>query len=549
MPELLIGPLVRHVGSTDATVWVETDGPCEVVVLGTSSRTFHVAGHHYGLVCVEGLDPGRRYPYEVALDGRTVWPEPGSRFPPSSFQTIGSDHGLKVLFGSCRVSAPHEPPYTLSPEDDKRAYGVDALWAYTRRMAQAPQEEWPHAIILLGDQVYADDVPPKTLARIRARRDTTKTPGEEIADFEEYTWLYSEAWTDPTIRWLLANVSSAMLFDDHDVHDDWNISDAWVEEMREKPWWQNRIAGAFASYWIYQDLGNLSPAELAEDELLPRVREAEDGWPLLQEFALNSDREPNGTRWSFCRDFGRTRLIAVDCRAGRVLDPGARRLVDDEEWDWIVEHAKGEFDHVLIAMSDPFILPHGVHETQAWSEAVCDGAWGSSFARIGEKLRRNVDLDHWAAFQSSFRALSELLTDLASGKGGAAPASVVALSGDVHNAYLAELAFSRDDGVTSPVYQAVCSPYRNPLSASERRAQRFGWTRTGRVIGSVLARAAGVAPPPIRWRFLEGPHFRNQIGTLKLDGRRARARLETVESWDGDGEPPELELAFERRLA
>ena len=32
-----------------------------------------------------------------------------------------------------------------------------------------------------------------------------------------------------------------MIFDDHDVHDDWNTSSAWLEEMRAKPWWDERI--------------------------------------------------------------------------------------------------------------------------------------------------------------------------------------------------------------------------------------------------------------------------------------------------------------------
>jgi PhoD-like phosphatase len=546
--ELLVGPLVRHVGASDATVWVETDEPSEVEVLGHRAQTFHVAGHHYGLVCVEGLEPAERYPYEVVLDGERAWPEPDSDFPPSSIRTIGSDHGLRILFGSCRVSFPHIPPYTLSGDEDERGFEVDALWTYTRRMVSRPFEEWPHAILLMGDQVYADEVSPSTLGRIRVRRDTREPPGDEVADFEEYTWLYHEAWRDPTIRWFLANVPSAMLFDDHDVHDDWNISQSWVEEMRQTRWWETRIVGAFASYWIYQHLGNLSPGELAEDELYAQVREADDAWPLLREFALQSDREPNGTRWSFCRDFGATRLVAIDCRAGRVLEPGARQLVDDDEWSWIVERVEGEFDHLLLAMSDPFILARGIHDAQAWSEAVCDGVWGTTAARLGERLRRGVDLDHWPAFGSSFRALAGLLGEVAAGERGAAPGSVIALSGDVHDAYLAEIGF-RNSGARSPVYQAVCSPYRNPLDAKERRAQRFGETRLGRLIGRMLARAARVPPPPIGWRFLEGPYFRNQLGTLELDGRSARLRLESIGAWDGDGERPELELEFERRLA
>jgi hypothetical protein len=484
----------------------------------------------------------------VALDGRTVWPDSRSGFPPSSLRTIRPDESLQILFGSCRVSAPHEPPYTLSADKDERGFEVDALWTYTRRMAPLSESEWPDAILFLGDQVYADEVSPRTRERIGARRDTSKPPGEEVADFEEYTWLYHEAWREPVVRWFLSNVSSAMLFDDHDVHDDWNISRSWVEEIRQEPWWESRIAGAFGSYWIYQHLGNLSPAELAEDPLLAQLREAEDGWPLLRDFGLRADREPNGTRWSFCRDYGRTRIIAIDCRAGRVLTKDERQLVDDDEWSWIVDRASGDFDHVLLTMSDPYLLPRGMHEVQAWSEAVCDGAWGTRLAPIAERIRRSVDLDHWAAFSSSFRALSELLREIAAGERGAAPASIVALSGDVHNAYLAEVGFRPGSGTKSPVYQAVCSPYRNPLGRRERRAQRFGKSRGGELVGKALARSAGVGPPPIDWRMLDGPFFRNQIGTLELDGRRARVQVEMVGDWDGEGDPPELEPVFNRRL-
>src|SRR3712207_7932529 len=44
--------------TSSATVWVETDAPCEVTVLGCSTRTVTVAGHHYALVVCDGLAPG-----------------------------------------------------------------------------------------------------------------------------------------------------------------------------------------------------------------------------------------------------------------------------------------------------------------------------------------------------------------------------------------------------------------------------------------------------------------------------------------------------------
>jgi hypothetical protein len=67
-----------------------------------------------------------------------------------------------------------------------------------------------------------------------------------------------------------------MISDDHDVHDDWNISWLWVEEMRRKPWWEARITGAFMAYWVYQHLGNLSPPELEEDTVYPQIKAEQD---------------------------------------------------------------------------------------------------------------------------------------------------------------------------------------------------------------------------------------------------------------------------------
>src|SRR6266550_3150720 len=63
VPSLVLGPLLRHVDSGSATVWVETDGPCTVEILGATTRTWCVGGHHYALVCVDGLPPGGSTPY------------------------------------------------------------------------------------------------------------------------------------------------------------------------------------------------------------------------------------------------------------------------------------------------------------------------------------------------------------------------------------------------------------------------------------------------------------------------------------------------------
>jgi len=287
------------------------------------------------------------------------------------------------------------------------------------------------------------------------------------------------------------------------------------------------------SYWIYQHLGNLSPGHQADDDVYARVREADDAAPLLHEFALEADRETEGTRWSYCRDNGGVRLIVIDSRAGRVLDPDRRSMVDDDEWDWFVDHATGDFDHLLIASSLPILMPGGEHGLESWSEAVSEGAWGKLGKGLGEKVRRGLDLEHWPAFRRSFERMSVLLEEVASGKRGKPPSTIVMLSGDVHHAYLAEVAFRKSVGAKSAVYQATCSPFRNGLDLHERTMVRFADGPVGRAIGKLLCRSAGVPPARIRWRIDEGPFFDNQVATLDLDGPAARFRLEKThpEDW------------------
>lgn len=546
MSNLVLGPLLRYVSETEATVWVETDSPCEVEILGHREPTFSVRGHHYALVCIEGLEPGGFYEYEVHLDGECRWPLADSGLPPSAIRTFSPGKPVDICFGSCRVAVPHEEPYTLTKDEDENGHELDALHVLAQQMARGERDEWPELLFLLGDQIYVDEGSPRTREKIRARRDMNEPPGEEILDFEEYSWLYEESWSDPMIRWLFSTVSISMAWDDHDMSDDWNISRSWHEEMERKEWWHERAIDGITSYWIYQHLGNLSPRELEQSEVYAKVRGNRDATALLRGWAKEIETTAAGTRWSFCRDIDGVRALFVDSRAARVLTEERRSMFDDETWDWIVDHASGDFDHLLIGTTVPYLLSPAFHHLEAWNERLCDGAWGRVLARPSERLRRAVDFDHWAAFQFSFQRMRQLLEEVGSGKRGKPPASIVLLSGDVHHAYICEVAFKPEAGVQSAVYQAVCSPYRNPLEANERRIVRAGFSRPFATLARSLARASGAPDPGIRWRLLDGPYFDNQVATLRLDGRRASARLDKTVA--GEEDEKALEKSFERRL-
>jgi hypothetical protein len=548
MANLVIGPMLRYVSETAATVWLEADGPCVVEILGHRSETFQINARHYAIVVVTGLVPAGCVEYEVQLDGVVRWPEADGEWPPSRIRTLPEAGALEVVFGSCRVTRPHHTPYTLSPDEHELGVGVDALTALAVRMRGQQADGWPHMLLLLGDQVYADEVSPETERFIRARRDVSRPPGLEVEGFEEYARLYREAWSQPTLRWLFSTLPSAMIFDDHDVHDDWNTSAAWKAKMRTEPWWPQRISGALATYWIYQHLGNLAPVDLERNQLLRGVQDAADGGSLLRKFALDADCSGGGRQWSFARNLAGARLVVLDGREGRILDEGQREMFDEAEWKWVAEQMAGDVDHLVLATTLPVLLPPTFHYLEAFSEAVCAGAWGPTAARLGEWLRQTLDLEHWAAFQRSFHRLLALTREVGAGRRGEAPASILFLGGDVHQGYLHEAAFRPGAGVRSAVYQAVCSPFRNPLGRRERTVLRVA--RRLPVLDRAvrrLAHAVGVTDPDVGWRLAQEPTFDNQLATLRFDGRRASLRIERTKP--GDGTDPTLETTLERPLA
>lgn len=499
----MLGPLLRHVHDSSATVWVETDSPCDVTIAGHTARTFQVGAQHFALVLLENLGP--RTEYDVRLDGETVWPHPGSDFPKPVIRT---GDVRRIAFGSCRA-APHQP------------VGPDALDAFAQRLMSTPEQEWPQALILLGDQVYADEPTEATKQWLREHRHGTEEPDGEVVHFAEYARLYHETWGDPEIRWLLSVVPTAMIFDDHDVRDDWNTSAVWRKEMAGKPWWRDRIRGAISSYWVYQHLGNLGPDELAQDPLYAKVKaHGADVLPLLEEFAEEADKESAGrksTWWSYRRDFGRARLLMVDTRSGRILEDDKRQMVSDEEFDWIERNSEGDFDHLLIGSSLPWLMPHALSHFQSLNEI---GARKPGWqGRAAEKIRQALDLEHWPAFRESFDRLSRMIEKAANN----GSATVCVLSGDVHHSYVAEAEFPRP--TKALVTQLVCSPVHNEPPKVFEPAFRLSWSRAAAWIFRRLATLAGVPDDLMRWRKTSGPHFGNSVALLDLDGRRARYRL------------------------
>ena len=184
--------------------------------------------------------------------------------------------------------------------------------------------------------------------------------------------------------------------------------------MREPAWWAERIRSGLASYWVYQHLGNLSPDEIADDPLYAKVVAAEDATDVLREFGERVDRGRRGARrrrwravqyhWSYRLDLGRTRLVMLDNRCSRVLEPGAAAMLRDRRV--VLVPGPGRTASTTTWWSAPRCpgcCRRALHDVEAWNERAGRVARGRWVAGLAEKLRRARDLEHWAAFRALLR--------------------------------------------------------------------------------------------------------------------------------------------------
>lgn len=510
MANLLLGPLLRRVDGDQAVIWVQTDQPARVRVrageASVTSDTFEAFGVHVGLVVLAGLPTGANS-YTVELDGAAVWPLPGY---PDSVITI-RDPGQAdavIAFGSCREAS--------AQTHAEAGHDPDALEALGHRLltqARHGHADLPDLLALIGDQIYADGLSAPTRSWLAEQTRPGSAPEGHVVTFAEYVHLYHESWTEMPVRWLLSTVPSVMIFDDHEIMDDWNSSAAWLAEVRREPWWDERSTTGIASYWLFQHLGNLAPAQLDGDPVWTRIRAGEDATAVLSEFAARvaTPAGPDPYPWGYTVDVGRTRLVMLDCRGNRVIDGPERRMWPQEHWDDLTEQARADCDHLVLACSLPWLLAPTIHHGEAVIEVLAAKRPGM------ERLRQKYDLEHWAAVGHSFDELTALIA------GVRGPATVSVLGGDVHHSYVARAAIP---GATATVHQITCSPLHQSIQGVMRTLLRVGWWRALSGPAALVARLFGVPRPAVRWTAYDPPYFGSAVATLTHRGRAASVVIE-----------------------
>jgi hypothetical protein len=333
-------------------VWVETDAPCEVEVLGHRARTFSVMDHHYALVRIDGLTPGTTVPYEVHLDGVLAWPALEG-LPPSVIRVPAPEAPLHVAFGSCRVCAPNTGPEAQTKDEDKCGRGPDALRALAQRMAGGSPDTWPDLIVMLGRPgLRRRAVPGNARAGARAARHhhPAGRDGGRLRGIHR------------ALPRGMGRAAHALAALDGAERDDLRrprrprrleLEPGVGRGHAGQRLWDRRIVGASPPTGSTSTSAPEPAGARSRCALRPPVKDVGDATAILRDFAFRADREVSGAMWSYARDVGGVRLVMIDSRAGR----GARSRppVDGRcaRVGLIEEHATGEVEHLLIGTSLP----------------------------------------------------------------------------------------------------------------------------------------------------------------------------------------------------
>jgi hypothetical protein len=297
----------------------------------------------------------------------------------------------------------------------------------------------------------------------------------------------------PKIRRVLANVPTYMIFDDHEVTDDWNMDRRWYQSVLAAPLGRTVIRNALAAYTIFQDWGNdplkernssnyesllqdISNLFPKDEDLPPNAEAAEDierlfGWDGSDESISNPP-----IKWHYSVSGPKHKVLVLDTRTRRDYFSAARHspiaLLSYGGADTALEQqipagplATG-FE-VLIVISSVTVIGPPVIETLFQPMVRRAKDFGRTLKyEVSHKERELVgtdpDIESWPFNPPGFEKLLARLEPYR---------RVVVLSGDVHFGYSAGISYwKKDDQEEHParIIQFTSSGLKNTFSDSVR---------------------------------------------------------------------------------
>ena len=247
----------------------------------------------------------------------------------------------------------------------------------------------------------------------------------------------------PHVRRVLAHVPTAMIFDDHDITDDWNLSREWEEVAYGHPFSKRVIGNALMAYWINQAWGNRP--ECMDAAWLPHVRHVLEAPGQAQHDSL-IDALLRFREWHYTWPT-QPPLVVVDTRTHRWRAESAARkpsgLMDWEALTDLQQTLRGHASVVLVTPAPIF----GVKLIESIQRV---------FTWMGKPLL--VDAENWMAHPGAGHAIQNIF------RHPQTPQHFVVLSGDVHYSFVYDVEL-RGHRRGPDIWQICSSGLRNTFPA------------------------------------------------------------------------------------
>lgn len=624
LPLVLAGPMLRRLEAGRLVLWLvaseplslrltlqpEGEAPVSLAVKGEACRQLRVGTsawlHLIDLQLTTPLPVDRLIEYDLLINHQGTeqriaeWAphliHEGLERPAFVVRSRYDD----LLHGSCRK------PHHASADG---LVAVDTLVAKVRHLP----EQWPAALLMTGDQVYADDVSGPTLVAIHAlirrlglygeclegatvadsdelmvhpatyyQREqllpafksndalrerffggvekpvfTTSSAHNHLVSLGEVLAMYLLVWSPvpwslielqappldeemtqryaheaacieafrkglPQVARGLAHLPSLMIFDDHDITDDWNLSARWEQTAYGHPFSRRIIGNALLGYLLCQAWGNAPDAcvtALSAVEALLKSGEAGRLDCALHDRVV--DELLGRSDWGYVIP-SEPALVVLDTRTRRWRsERNLSRPSGLMDWEALTDFQQELLDHRSVIIVSPAPM-FGVKLIETVQRV---------FSWAGLSLL--VDAENWMAHRGAAQVMLNIFRHTRT------PGNYVILSGDVHYSFAYEVRIrGRADGPR--LWQITSSGVKNEfprrLLDIFDRLNRWLYSPRSPLNWFTKRRKVRVQPwLPSRSQSGERLWNGSGIGRIRLD---TEGHPSLVQQINADGSPP-----------
>ncbi|GLR73258.1 alkaline phosphatase D family protein [Aliivibrio sifiae] len=241
------------------------------------------------------------------------------------------------------------------------------------------------------------------------------------------------------VQQLFAHIPTYMIFDDHDITDDWNLTIGWENAVNGHPLAAQVIGNGLMGYFLCQGWGN-NPEQF-DDEFLDGFRQ------LFSDYTHDKHAQlirqlTRFEQWHYSIHTT-PKIVVLDTRTRRWRsESNTNKPSGLMDWEAMLD-----FQHELIGQEAIIIVSAAPIFGVKFIEAL-----QKTMTMLGQPLV--IDAENWMAHPGSANTLLSILTHPKT------PQNFVILSGDVHYSFAYDIKL-RHSKSSPDIYQITCSGFKN----------------------------------------------------------------------------------------